>query len=235
MERRERATPQPASAVRGFFIRMHHNRCGALLAGLILFILLLPFVYEFRPGRLALFATYVALLIAVLRSLRSPGPTLSLNIALGVLYLVLVTAGIVSQNFWLRQAALTVASVFIITVMLALLRYVMDFSRVTADKLFGAVSIYVLLAFFFSDVYLLIENFDQGNFHYAHAAEGGVLDWSDFLYFSFTVLTSTGFGEITPISRLARSVVIIEQIMGVMYVAFLIARLTELYPSRDAR
>jgi len=49
------------------------------------------------------------------------------------------------------------------------------------------------------------------------------------------VLTSTGFGEITPISRLARSVVIIEQIMGVMYVAFLIARLTELYPSRDGR
>ena len=46
---------------------------------------------------------------------------------------------------------------------------------------------------------------------------------------SFTVLTSTGFGEITPATRMARSLIIIEQVLGVMYVAFLIARLANLY------
>ncbi len=49
------------------------------------------------------------------------------------------------------------------------------------------------------------------------------------MYFSFTVLTSTGFGEITPVSKMARSLIIIEQVLGVMYVAFLIARLANLY------
>jgi Na+/citrate or Na+/malate symporter len=49
------------------------------------------------------------------------------------------------------------------------------------------------------------------------------------MYFSFTVLTSTGFGEITPASPLARALVILEQVLGVMYVAFLIARLANMY------
>ncbi len=51
------------------------------------------------------------------------------------------------------------------------------------------------------------------------------------MYFSFTVLTSTGFGEITPATPMARSLIVIEQVLGVMYVAFLIARLANLYGS----
>ncbi len=57
----------------------------------------------------------------------------------------------------------------------------------------------------------------------------GHLDWSALMYFSFTVLTSTGFGEITPTTHLARSLIVIEQVLGVMYVAFLIARLANMY------
>ena len=49
------------------------------------------------------------------------------------------------------------------------------------------------------------------------------------MYFSFTVLTSTGFGEITPVTKMARAVIVIEQVLGVMYVAFLVARLANLY------
>jgi hypothetical protein len=55
------------------------------------------------------------------------------------------------------------------------------------------------------------------------------LDWATLMYFSFTVLTSTGFGEITPVTRMARALIVIEQVLGVMCVAFLIARLANLY------
>jgi Na+/citrate or Na+/malate symporter len=60
----------------------------------------------------------------------------------------------------------------------------------------------------------------------------GKLSWVELMYFSFTVLTSTGFGEITPASSMARSLVVIEQVLGVMYVAFLVARLVNLYGRR---
>ena len=61
------------------------------------------------------------------------------------------------------------------------------------------------------------------------------LDWGTLMYFSFTVLTSTGFGEITPVTRMARALIVIEQVVGVMYVAFLIARLANLYGTRGHR
>jgi len=57
----------------------------------------------------------------------------------------------------------------------------------------------------------------------------GQMSWVQMMYFSFTVLTTTGFGEITPATNMARSLIVIEQVLGVMYVAFLIARLVNLY------
>jgi hypothetical protein len=55
------------------------------------------------------------------------------------------------------------------------------------------------------------------------------------MYFSFTVLTSTGFGEITPVTGMARALIVIEQVLGVMYVAFLIARLANRYGTKGSR
>ena len=62
----------------------------------------------------------------------------------------------------------------------------------------------------------------------------GRVTWWDLLYFSFTTLTSTGYGEITPVTSHARSLVMLEQITGVMYVALLVARLANMLPARRA-
>ena len=49
--------------------------------------------------------------------------------------------------------------------------------------------------------------------------------WFEFLYLSMTTLTSTGYGDIVPVSSGARSAVILEQFVGVLYVALVISRL----------
>ncbi len=51
---------------------------------------------------------------------------------------------------------------------------------------------------------------------------------SVFLYFSFTTLTTTGYGEILPVHAIARTLVIIEQLIGVLYPVVLIGRLVSL-------
>jgi len=57
----------------------------------------------------------------------------------------------------------------------------------------------------------------------------------DLLYMSFGVLTSNGPGDVTPVGAKVRSIVILEQIVGVLYVAILIARLAGIYPPRRGR
>ena len=57
----------------------------------------------------------------------------------------------------------------------------------------------------------------------------GEQNWSTSLYFSFTVLTTLGLGDITPVSTYARSLVMVESIIGPMYLAVLIARLVAMH------
>ena len=72
------------------------------------------------------------------------------------------------------------------------------------------------------------------DFHYPGSfAVGGQkapLPLIDSLYFSFTVLTSTGRGDIVPLSRQARAICVVEQVLGGLFLAILIARLAGVYP-----
>jgi hypothetical protein len=98
------------------------------------------------------------------------------------------------------------------------------------------VAAYMLIAFSFASLFGLLQLFEPDAFNAAVAhGENGKLNWPDMMYFSFTVLTSTGFGEITPATHMARALIVIEQVLGVMYVAFLIARLANMYGTAPNR
>ena len=134
----------------------------------------------------------------------------------------------------MRLVANAATGAFMGVVTFALLRYVLDRRSITNDKVFGAVAAYVLIAFTFASFFKLLQLLEPGSFHVATAAStGDQLDWAGMMYFSFTVLTSTGFGEITPVTNMARGLIVIEQVLGVMYVAFLIARLANLYGRQE--
>ncbi|MGC9435220.1 MAG: potassium channel family protein [Methanomicrobiales archaeon] len=51
------------------------------------------------------------------------------------------------------------------------------------------------------------------------------LSFSDFIYFSFTTLTTSGYGDIVPVGGLVRAVASLEMVVGVLYIAVLVARL----------
>jgi hypothetical protein len=150
-----------------------------------------------------------------------------------LLLVMMVAEALVEMNIgtrWMGPVAYAATAFFNTGVIIVLLGYVLDRQPISADKVFGAVSAYVLLAVLFATLFSLLQIVQPAAFHVNLVNEpDGHLDWSDLMYFSFTVLTSTGFGEITPRTHQARSLIVIEQVLGVMYVAFLIARLANMY------
>ena len=79
-------------------------------------------------------------------------------------------------------------------------------------------------------LYALVEIVMPGSF----AVKGGlsaniITEWSTFNYFSFTTLTTLGYGDITPMTERAQSLAILEAITGVLFMALLISRLVGLY------
>jgi Ion channel len=208
---------------------LRRNRCSVLLAMLCMIILLTPLLTASVTGALLLsFTTFAVLVLAVwaLRAQRMMFWTV------GLLALVTLQALVADRlgEHWLRPVVLAAMALLLAAVTIALLRYVLDLRPITTDKVFGAVAAYVLIAFTFASLFGLLQLFQPNAFNASAVNEpDGLLDWSDMMYFSFTVLTSTGFGEITPVTHMARSLIVIEQVLGVMYVAFLIARLANLY------
>jgi len=133
----------------------------------------------------------------------------------------------------LYSASLVAQALFHAFVVACLLRYMLRDDIMTRDELFAAAGLYVLMAFVFAYLYALIEHWRPGAF-VINAANNpqGVTRWWDLLYFSFTCLTSVGFGEITPANDHARSLVMIQQMLGVLYFALVVSRLVTLQTRR---
>ncbi len=100
---------------------------------------------------------------------------------------------------------------------------------VTGHRVRGAVAAYLLIAILFAYGYALISYLAPGSFQLpAWVAKAGPERAGAFFYFSMVALTTTGFGDITAIHPVARSLVMFEALIGQLYPAILIARLVTL-------
>lgn len=100
--------------------------------------------------------------------------------------------------------------------------------EITADTLFGAICGYFLLGLTWSFVYLLIETINPGSF--SHQLADVTLHRSalNASYYSFTTMTTLGYGDILPISYLARTCSWLEAVSGQIYLAVWISQLVGL-------
>jgi hypothetical protein len=210
--------------------RVFFQRCFYLFVVLLALVAVVPFVEPTANGRLVIGLAnafvVVATVAAVGRSVLSFVIVLLLAVpALGFHYLG-VTSGDAEPLAlsWGFGAGLYAATV------LYLLRYVFQPDVMTADKLYGAAAAYLMIGVLWAYFYALVDHFYPGSFSVGgQPAQPAVVD---LLYFSFTVLTSTGFGDIVPLQRQARAICVVEQLVGALFLAILIARLAGVYPPR---
>jgi len=127
---------------------------------------------------------------------------------------------------------------FDVFVVVVIFRRVFNREQPNSETVFGALCIYLLVGFSFASAYAMVATLAPRAFYLdpltnAHA----VPDRFDFVYYSFATMTSVGAAGITAVSNQARALSITEAILGVLYLAVLIARLMGAYrhPSLDRR
>jgi hypothetical protein len=205
-----------------------------LLMALVLQVLAYPFLADYRAGRAAIAGFDLAILALALRASRAGGHETWLGYVLVVPAMVLHTADALGGDAsGVYSVSLIAQALFHTFVVVCLLRYMLRDEIMTRDEMFAAAGLYVLMAFVFAYLYALVEYWKPGAFVINAANRPqGVTRWWDLLYFSFTCLTSVGFGEITPANDHARSLVMIQQMMGVLYFALVVSRLVTLQTRR---
>lgn len=117
--------------------------------------------------------------------------------------------------------------VFIVVVMF---RHVFTSQKPNSETVFGALCIYMLIAFSFTGLYELVNKLQPHSFYLNPATNTHtLLNRFDFIYYSFGTMTALGASGITAVSNQARSLTVIQALLGIFYLAVLIARLMGAY------
>jgi ion channel len=219
-------------ATRDALSRIFYQRCFWLFVVLVVLIAAVSFVPASDHGRLALNGVNMFLLIATVATVGRSRLSFVIALLLATPAVWFQYLGLWEDNdrelarSWMFSAALYLIAIAY------LLRYVFQPRIMTQDKLFGAAAAYLLIGVFWAYLYAIVGFFHPDS--YMIVGQPGRLVYADALYLSITVLTSTGFGDVTPLTRAARGICMIEQITGSLFIAILIARLAGVYPPKES-
>jgi hypothetical protein len=182
----------------------------------------------FGLGRsfLSVFALLV-LFLAVVAVRRTPALTW-ISAVLGVPLIVLTIAeAFQPSNETISLWSGLLHAIFYFYTAYGLVRYMFNDDRVTTDELFATGAAFTVIAWGFAYLYSAIQIIWPVSFT-AYNNPDEPRTWFELLFLSFTTLTSTGLSDVVPVAPQARSAVMIEQVLGLMYVAFIVARLVGL-------
>jgi hypothetical protein len=199
---------------------------------LLAYLALLPMLSGTRDGRLAAGLGNMLILVGGVAAVSRSRRHTRIAVVMLAVCLPLQVMAIVAPNETLITAVELTMLPFYGFAVVSLLAFVLRPGVVGADRLYAAVSVYILFGFVWALGYFALMHWSPDAFvATAREAAEHRLVYGDMLYFSFVSLTSTGYGDIVPVSPGARSMTVFEHIVGVMYVAILIARLAGSYTS----
>jgi len=122
-----------------------------------------------------------------------------------------------------------VVCVILMTALVVILDRILRRTAVTVQSLAGALSAYLIIGMFFASLYGLMDAFTAGPFF----ASGEAANARSFQYFSYTTLTTLGYGDYTAALFPGRSIATFEALVGQVFLAVLVARLVAAFHGRS--
>jgi hypothetical protein len=120
-----------------------------------------------------------------------------------------------------------IETVLLVLASLAIVFRILKAPLVTSETIFGALSVYLMIGMFFASADAVLGNFTP------FFVSAGSSTMKDYLYFSFITLSTVGYGDLVPKGNLARTLAVIEAILGQLYLVTVVALLVSNYIRRQ--
>ena len=206
--------------------------------GLLLLLLVCSYVLSaFTTGRYAASFESLLFIVTLLLALRtSRVRRRTMHLIMGIALVGSVTAAGLAighaTDIGDGIVSIWTALILLLTVGV-ILRRVLTMGTVSLQSIFGAVSAYMIIGLMFASVYAAMFRLESAPFF----ATGSPADTRTFQYFSFTTLTTLGYGDFTAGTSAGRAVAVMEALGGQIFLATLVARLVAAYraPRRSDR
>ena len=204
------------------------DRFVHLLVVLLSLFVLYPFFRATETAIPIVPLVFLISIVLILRALRLHKTRFKIYIAIAALAYLADVLFALEKIFYLREffslVTALIYAIFLVMAIIEITKKLFSVRKVSTDTIVGGICVYILLGFLWALFYYLIYCFDKGAFSLqAHSINPNLF------YFSFTTLTTTGFGDIVPMDKVAMVLSSLEAIAGQMYLAVLIARLVGLH------
>jgi hypothetical protein len=225
---------QAKESVKALTRRLQFRRFSAvqLLITLGLFFISAPFVEEIKGGELILSILFSLVLIAGVLAVADRKRVLVIALVLAIPAVGGRWINLLRPDLVPPRVFLIAGLVLIFFVIGNLLRFILRAPVVNVEVLCASISAYLMLGLMWAMAYWLVDRLTPGGtFSFnTNAGTRSIAGFNGF-YFSFITLSTVGYGDITPVSRIARWLAAMEAMTGLLYVTVLIARLVSLYSS----
>jgi Ion channel len=203
-----------------------------LLIALGIFFTCAPFLEEIEGGDLIVALLLSLVLLSAVLAVADTRRTF----VVAILLVIPTLAARWANHFWpdlIPPRVFLIGGLLVFVFVVArLLRFILRAPSVTAEVLCASISAYLMLGLMWTLAYWLVDRLTPGGaFSFNTNAGPRSIDGFTGFYFSFVTLSTVGYGDITPVSRIARWLAAMEAMTGLLYVAVLIARLVSLYSS----
>jgi membrane-bound ClpP family serine protease len=180
-----------------------------------------------RGGRVAFEILGIVVLTLAAFSVRSTPGLTWVSVCLGIPAVILSLVDAIRPTEAIVPISAVFHAAFYFYAAYSLLRYMLSDHDVSVDELYATGATFTLVAWGFAYLFVFVQALVPGSFT---AAVNPTADrsWMELLFLSFTTLSSTGLSDIVPITSWGRSVVMIEQLAGLGYVAMVVSRLVGL-------
>lgn len=203
---------------------------SSLLFAILTLIIISPHIHQLA-GSILVELLFTCILLLSISIVSNNAKVLLIGIALISPALILSWMSIIEETVWMRIFSKGLYALFILYTTIILSKRVFFSKKVHPNLIHGALCIYLLTGVLWAIVYTLINTLNPAAFYFpdhmlaAHESDSFKGMFEYFLYYSYVTLTTLGFGEITPVSALTRSLSALEAITGQFYIATLVASL----------
>jgi len=208
------------------FTQIHIGRFLFLLISMVLMFALRPFLENFVRISYLMDIFFFAIFLSAVYAISQKRSTFIIALVMALLIEILIWLGHLTDISSLRTIGNFLAILFISFIATVILPYLFTEDEITSDVIMGAICVYFLIGLAWAFIFFTLELFQPGSFQ---MPQGQGIDLSHFSYYSYVTLTTLGYGDITPISTQARSLALLEAIMGQLYLAILVARLVGIH------